>query len=408
LTEAASKGYGGVARALHWLTALLIFALFALGWYMADLELADPNKFRLYQIHKSIGITVFLLALLRLGWRLTHKAPPWPAHMAPWERFAAASAHWALYGLILLQPFLGVLQSNAANFPIVFWGGFELPALIGPDQALADILLSLHHLFANVIAGLVLLHVSAALRHHIQLKDDVLRNMMPSPGLGIGVVVLTLALLAPPFMLTKGAGPAQTVSSTDVEAAAPATDAVDVGEAIGALWTIEDGSVLGFQARQQGSQVLGSFGAFDAEIVFDPDDLENSRINVDIDVTSITTGHGDRDKTLNSPSFFETERWPSAAFKSRSITAKGDGRYAAAGTLTMRDVTKDVVLPFTLSIEEGAERLTAHAKGELPIMRLDYGIGQGDWASTVTVADEVVITIDIKASKPSGGDQSSG
>ncbi|MGI9484629.1 MAG: cytochrome b/b6 domain-containing protein [Geminicoccaceae bacterium] len=404
MIDASSQGYGGIARVFHWLTALLILALFALGWYMTDLEPSDPSTFNLYQIHKSIGVTVFTLALLRLAWRLTHKAPPWPEHMATWERFAATGAHWALYGLILLQPLLGVLQSNAANFPIVFWGHFELPALIGPSETLDYVLKQLHHLLANALAGLVLLHVGAALRHHIQLKDSVLRNMLPSATMGIGVVALTLAFVVPPFLLMGQLKPSTTAGEgDDVKAGAPATEATDDFEPVGVLWSIEEDSKLGFIALQQGSAVEGSFDSFDAKIVFDPDDLENSQIKVDIDVTSITTGHSDRDQTLNSASFFDTNTWPSAAFVSRGITAIGDGSYEAAGTLAMRDVVKDVVLAFTLVIEKdpaGSGQLKAHAKGELPIKRLDYGIGQGDWASTGTVADEVTITVDIKATRP--------
>ncbi|MGI9511179.1 MAG: YceI family protein [Geminicoccaceae bacterium] len=402
MKPSSNRGYDGVARGFHWLTALLVFAMFGLGWYMADLELTDPNKFRLYQIHKSIGIVIFVLALIRLAWRLTHEAPAWPEHMAAWERAAAAGAHWALYGLILLQPLIGVLQSNAANFPIVFYGGFELPALIGPNEPVADILNNLHHLVANVLAGLVILHVGAALRHHIQLKDNVLRNMMPSAGLASGVLVLTLAFLLPPFFLTEGPKPRATAENAEAEpaVAAAATDGTEENE--DDLWTIEEDSALGFIARQQGSPVEGSFGAFDAKIAFDPDDLENSRLDVEIDVTSISTGHTDRDKTLNSPSFFDSATWPSAAFKSSRIAAKGEGQYEAAGTLTMRDVTKEVALPFSLTIEGDSDDpagLRAEAKGELPILRLDYGIGQGEWTSTGTVADEVVITIDIKATK---------
>ena len=168
-------------------------------------------------------------------------------------------------------------------------------------------------------------------------------------------------------------------------------------------WTVEEGSNLGFIAMQQGSEVKGSFDKFDALIVFDADDLDNSRLDVDIDVTSINSGHGDRDKTLNSPSFFDTAKWPAAAFKSDQIVAKEEGQYEALGTLTIRDVTLDVVLPFALEItpsEDDPARELAHAKGELPILRLDYGVGQGDWTSTTTVADEVIITVDIMASRP--------
>ena len=411
----SNHGYNGIARAFHWLTAFLIIVLFVLGWYMADLEFTDPTKFSLYQVHKSIGITVFVLAVFRLLWRFTHKAPPWPAHMTSWERMAASGAHWALYGLILAQPLVGILQSNADNFPIVFWGQVELPALIGPNEALGSLLAWVHYVLALVLAFLIFVHVAAALRHHIQIKDDVLRNMMPSPKLGTGVVALALAIMVPPFVLMQPTTPVATTGGAETETAAEAVSqssaSVSEVELSGDPWTIEDGSTLGFIALQQGSEVVGSFDRFGATIVFDPDDLENSGILVDIDITSINTGQDSRDETLNSPSFFETATWPSAAFRSDRITASGDGQYEAAGTLTIRDVTKDVVLAFTLDIQpdpEDSSRNLAEAKGELPILRLDYGVGQGDWASTGTVADEVVITVDIKASKPNSGTQPSG
>ena len=404
-----TAGYGAVARGFHWLTAILIIAVYALGWYMSDLEPADPETFRLYQIHKSIGITILVLALLRLVWRMIQGAPDWPSHMSPWEKLAAAGAHWALYGLILVQPLIGILHSNAANFPIVFWDSYQLPPLISPNEMIADLLEEAHHLIANVLAGLILLHIAAALRHHIQLKDDVLKNMMPSRGLGVGVVILALILLLPPFFLittslteTADRAPAPSVETPTTSIARDAVEQA-ASEAPADAWIVEEGSALGFIALQQGAEVRGSFDAFEAVIVFDVDDLENSRIDVDIDITSINTGQSSRDETLNSVSFFETATWPKAAFKSGQITALAEGRYEASGTLTIRDVTKDVILPFTLNIKEAPDdpkTLQAEAIGELPILRLDYGVGQGDWASTGTVADEVVITIDIKASKP--------
>ena len=409
MSGTTTAGYGAIARGFHWLTAILIIAVFALGWYMSDLEPTDPETFRLYQIHKSIGITILLLAVLRLVWRLIQGAPEWPAHMAAWEKLAAAGAHWALYGLILAQPLIGILHSNAANFPIVFWDSYQLPALIGPNEMIAELLEEAHELVADGLAVLILLHVAAALRHHIQLKDNVLKNMMPSKGLSLGVVVLALALLVPPFLLITTSAPETAArapaASTEVTEAPLAEDAAPsvASEAPADAWTVEEGSELGFVALQQGAEVRGTFDSFAAVIVFDPEDLESSRIDVDIDATSINTGQASRDETLNSTSFFETTTWPRAAFKSGVITSAGEGRYEAAGTLTIRDVTKDVVLPFTLNISaspDDPKTLQAEAVGELPILRLDYGVGQGDWASTGTVADEVVITIDIKASKP--------
>lgn len=412
MADAAVHRYGGIAQGFHWVTVLLIAVMYGLGWTMTDLESADPSKFCLYQVHKSIGIVILVLVVLRLAWRLVRRPPAHPPHMAAWEKAAATGAHIALYGLLFLQPLLGILQSNAANFPIVFWGGFELPALIAPDKTVADILLETHHILASVLAGLILLHIAAALRHHVLLKDDVLRNMAPKPGLGIAVVALALLLIIPPFVLIDQGQPAASQADASTTALPIAEDEEEGTSAPpGDLWTVGEESALGFIALQQGSEVKGSFETFAAEIQFDPDDLANSRLDVDIDATSITTGHSDRDKTLNSPSFFDTATWPKAAFKSESITSTGDGRYEATGSLKIRDVTKDVVLPFTLEIEEDPSdpnNRLAHAQGELPIMRLDYGVGQGDWASTGTVANEVVITIDIKASKPADPAQPSG
>lgn len=445
MVDHSAHRYGGVAQLFHWLIAIMIFVMFGLGWYMTDLEMG-AEKFAIYQIHKGIGVTIFALAVLRLLWRLTHPAPPLPLTMKGWELFAASGTHWALYALIFLQPVIGILQSNAANFPIVLWGSIELPALIGQDKAMEETLVTLHHLFAKVMALLVLAHIGAALRHHFMLKDDILTRMLPNAAIGTGVVVLALGFLGPFFISSDEAPVAvktevvevtntevtntevMNIDSTNAEAPSSetastgaeqqvteASDQADTSQASAAsttvstaavttgAWAIQEGSALGFIAQQQGSDVAGSFANFDAEILFDVDDLENSRLSVEIDATSITTGHTDRDQTLNSASFFETKKWPAASFRSKKITAVGDGQFEALADLTMRDVTKEVTLPFTLEIKadpDDPSRELAHAKGDLPILRLDYGIGQGDWTSTATVADEVVITIDITASRP--------
>ncbi len=171
--------YGKVAQGLHWLLAVLVLLMFGLGWYMSDLPLSQ-RKFDLYQLHKWSGITIFGLAAVRLLWRLFHPAPPLPATMPAWERSAARVSHGLLYALLLLQPTIGFLQSNAANFPVVLWGVVPLPALIGPDEPLSERLLDLHHFGAIVFALLALVHAAAALRHHFLLKDDVLRRMLPA------------------------------------------------------------------------------------------------------------------------------------------------------------------------------------------------------------------------------------
>jgi cytochrome b561 len=178
-----ARRYGAVAQTLHWLIAALVFVMFGLGWYMTDLPLGQ-RKFDLYQLHKSLGLTIFTLVVLRLGWRLLNPAPPLPAHMARWERSVARTSHGLLYTLLLVQPTIGYLQSNAANFPLVVWDVLPVPALLAPDEPFAETLAAVHGLVANLIFLLVALHVAGALRHHFWLRDDVLRRILPGrlPG----------------------------------------------------------------------------------------------------------------------------------------------------------------------------------------------------------------------------------
>lgn len=168
-------------------------------------------------------------------------------------------------------------------------------------------------------------------------------------------------------------------------------------------WQLEDGSRIAFTAFQQGSPVEGAFQSFTAEIDFDPKDLGHSKVDVQIDAASITTGHKDRDLTLRSAAFFDVQRWPTARFTSSHLIHQSGDSYEADGELTIRDTTKPVVLPFELTIRAdpaAAGRLLATAEGELTISRLDYGVGQGDWASTKTVGEKVVIRIEIRATRP--------
>jgi polyisoprenoid-binding protein YceI len=187
------------------------------------------------------------------------------------------------------------------------------------------------------------------------------------------------ALLLPSLLL---AGPAQAAAS----------------------WTLQkDTSRIGFTAFQKEQPVEGSFASFDAKIVFDEEELGASRVDVTIDAASIDTGHKDRDATLRGSSFFEVETWPTARFESDELVHKGGESYEARGRLTMRDVTRDVTLPFDLTITDHPSEqgpLLAEADGEITISRLEFGIGQGDFASTSTVGEEVIIRIEIDATRP--------
>lgn len=168
--------YTPVAKGLHWLMAVLILGLLALGIYMSDLPLS-PQKLELYSWHKWFGVTVFLLLWLRLAWRVTHRPPALPETLSAPMRLAAHAGHAALYLLMLAIPLSGWLMSSAKGFQTVWFGVLPIPDLLGRDRELGDLLQQAHKLL-NLLLMLTLAgHVLAALWHHFVLKDDTLRRM---------------------------------------------------------------------------------------------------------------------------------------------------------------------------------------------------------------------------------------
>jgi cytochrome b561 len=168
--------YTPVAKALHWLMAVLIVGLLALGLVMHEMPLS-PRKLELYSWHKWFGVAVFLLVWLRLAWRLTHRPPALPATLSPPMQRLAHAGHALLYGLMIVIPLSGWLMSSAKGVQTVWFGVVPLPDLLPRDRALGDLLQQAHQLL-NLLLMLTLAgHVLAALWHHFVLKDDTLRRM---------------------------------------------------------------------------------------------------------------------------------------------------------------------------------------------------------------------------------------
>jgi len=169
--------YTTTAKALHWSIAVLILGLLGLGFYMTGLPLS-PRKLQLYSWHKWAGVSVFLLAVVRLAWRATHRPPALPQHMGPLERLAAHAGHHLLYVLMFAIPLSGWLMSSAKGFQTVWFGVLPLPDLLGKDKALGDLLQTVHMGLNFTLVAVLLAHVGAALKHHLIDKDDVLTRML--------------------------------------------------------------------------------------------------------------------------------------------------------------------------------------------------------------------------------------
>ena len=173
-----SERYTQTAVALHWGMALLILATFCVGLYMPGLQLS-PTKLRLYNWHKWAGVTLFLLLLLRLIWRATHRPPALPRSIPAWQRAGAHAVHGLLYLLMLAIPLSGWLMSSAKGFQTVYFGVLPIPDLVGKNKALGDRLLTVHEWLNYSMAAAVLVHAGAALKHHLIDRNGVLVRMAP-------------------------------------------------------------------------------------------------------------------------------------------------------------------------------------------------------------------------------------
>ena len=170
--------YTATAKLLHWLIALMIFGMLGFGFYMTGLDLS-PTKLELYSWHKWAGVTVFLLVLVRLAWRIGHRPPALPAHMPAIERLAAHAGHHLLYLLLLAIPLSGCLISSAKRFPTAWLGMLPLHDLLAKDKALRNLLETVHVALNFTLIAVLLGHVGAALKHHFIDRDDVLTRMLP-------------------------------------------------------------------------------------------------------------------------------------------------------------------------------------------------------------------------------------
>lgn len=170
--------WGAVSKFFHWTIVVLIIT----QWVLAEAAEDMPNgleKFATLARHKSIGITILTLALLRLLWRWLNPTPELPTTLKPHERWLARGTHFLLYVLLFAQPISGWIMSNAENFPVSYFGWFTLPDLVQPDKQFGKFMEEVHHWLFRGIVAVAIVHIFAAFWHHLRLKDDVLKRMLP-------------------------------------------------------------------------------------------------------------------------------------------------------------------------------------------------------------------------------------
>lgn len=171
----SDKRYGLIAILLHWVMAIIIIGLLCIGLYMTSIKLT-PLGFKLYRLHKEYGVLILFLVIFRFFWRISNKSPelnlPW------WEKYAALSMHWTFYFLMLAMPITGLVISGASGFKPSFFGLFLVPTLIAPNAHLLALAEKFHQWLGYLFIVCILMHMSAALKHHFVDKDNILRRMI--------------------------------------------------------------------------------------------------------------------------------------------------------------------------------------------------------------------------------------
>jgi cytochrome b561 len=173
--QSSPHRYSPPAVLLHWLMAVGLIGAVAVGWYVSGLPMG-LQRLKLINWHKWFGITLLLLAVLRLAWRSTHRPPP-DLPMPLWQARTAHGVHHLLYLLMFAVPLLGWSYSNAAGFPVVWFGVLPLPDFVGKNKELADVLKGLHKVAAWSLVALILAHVAGALKHQLIDRDRLLDRM---------------------------------------------------------------------------------------------------------------------------------------------------------------------------------------------------------------------------------------
>jgi cytochrome b561 len=185
MKEARTR-YSAGAMLLHWLIAGLLVLNIWFGWRMGNLK--GLAQFDVFQLHKSVGVTVLLLSLLRLGWRLLHRTPAWPPSMTLLERRAAGAVHWMLYAFMFMVPLTGwvIVSASAYNLPTILFKTLPWPHLgfvhdlpTATRKILDDRFTAMHAWLAWSLLASVAVHVTAALKHHFWDGDDVMMRMVP-------------------------------------------------------------------------------------------------------------------------------------------------------------------------------------------------------------------------------------
>lgn len=392
-----SPRYTAVAIALHWAIAIAIVFIIWLGWNMDDHEAR-------FQLHKSVGITILLLTIARIVWRLLNPPPTLPEDMKPLEKTASHVVHLGFYGLMLAMPLTGwlvVSTHTSFDVPTVLYGTVSWPDIPGvgflTNDAAHEVIEFVHSKLAWLAIGMLGLHVVGALKHEFSGEEGVLKRMLPglfgrtqgprAPSKGFitafGSAFAVFAIIAG-LPLASGA----LRSAPDAEAASFAPN-----------WTVDQAaSSIAFSGIHDGNAYNGDFGNWDAAIRFDADDIAAAQAQVNVYTGSATANQKLYTDSLKSAEWLNSAAHPVATVKVDAFTEQGDG-YTSTATLTLKDITVTVPLDFTLEFDGD----TALMRGSTVLQRKALDLGQGSDPGADWVGEDVTVNVTVRATRRPAG-----
>lgn len=379
--------YTHVAILIHWLSALCIIGLLAVGKFMVGLDDTDPLRFTLTQSHKTFGILVLVLSVLRILWRVTHKAPPHPAGAPGWEKFAASASHFIFYALIFIMPLSGwaMVSVSPLNIDTLLFNRIEFPHLPLNDWlGLADTTAQqlwehrfheVHHIASTVLIVLLLLHIGAALKHHFIAKDDVLNRMTPrwrEPGFLSLVAVLVLAIGASVFALNR-----------------------DSGSSAGGL--VAQSSRVSLQAMVMGGSTGIEFGTVNVMANLNLDNPASSTLEATIDTETATSDSLQVQGSLPDADWFDVANHPQASFVADTFAAGQEtSSLDITGQLTVKGNT--IPVSFTLTIEPATDTEPSKASTQFEVDRFELNLGKSSQPDEDWVKAAVIVLVEFELS----------
>lgn len=398
--------YSAVAIWLHWIIALMIGGMFLLGQTMKTAD-GQPIEW-MYQLHKSIGISILVLTLARIVWRIMNPAPALPNDMRPLEKTVSKLAHVGFYTLLILLPLSGWVLVSASPFAVstVLFGTVPWPHLPGlaslameTREAWAPAITETHHILSKAMFVLLLLHVAGALKHEFGDEEGVMKRMAPGllgetggpvrPSRGAIAAFGTSAIF---FGFVAGVPlAAQSLNQTPV----PATEAL-----ANQNWVVDaDDSYIQFSGTYQGETFDGAFDDWTASIAYDPANPTAVEATVDVRTGSVNTGSTLYDSTIKEGEWFNVSNFPIATVKIQGAKAIEDARYSADASMSIKGVDVPITLVYSLTTDGVAVIMEGTAT--LSRTRLDLGLSTD--ASGSTISDDIKVDVRVRAT-PSDAD----